>query len=86
MMKAVDAFTRALQLNGGCVGALIGLGNFISETLRKISGNLTRRLSEGICDFIFLSIFLMHILQPKSSKMSRMSNQIRSSKKLRQRF
>ena len=49
MMKAVDAFTRALQLNGGCVGALIGLGNFIPETLREISRNLTRRLSEGIC-------------------------------------
>ena len=32
MMKAVDAFTRALQLNGGCVGALIGLGNFLPET------------------------------------------------------
>ena len=57
-MKAVDAFTRALQLNGGCVGALIGLGNFIPETLCEISGNLTRRLSEGIYDFIFFENFL----------------------------
>ena len=56
-MKAVDAFTRALQLNGGCVGALIGLGNFIPETLREISGNLTRMLSEGICDFTFFECF-----------------------------
>ena len=39
MIKAVDAFTRALRLNAGCVGALIGLAviNLNNKGIKRFS-------------------------------------------------